>query len=100
MRSESLATWALSRNAFVRDRLPVPYFLTHECSDAWLIPSPVDADFSERSSLFFVQGYGIAFTFFGIPGHGGGLLFFPAQMGWVSGVHQTGIRSVTLGLLL
>ena len=52
MRSESFATWALSCKAFVRKRLPVPCSLPHECSDAWLMPSSVDADFSERSSLF------------------------------------------------
>lgn len=27
-----------------------------------------------------------------IPGHGGRLLFFPAQLGWISSVHQTEVR--------
>ena len=52
MRSDSVVAWAVSSRVFVRDCVPVPYFLTHECSDAWLMPSSADADFSEGSSLF------------------------------------------------
>ena len=39
-----------------------------------------------------IQGHGIAFELCGIPGHGGRLPFFPARLGWVSDVHQTGVR--------
>ena len=52
MRSESFAAWALSCTAFVRERLPVPYFLTHECSETRLTPGSADAVSSESSSLF------------------------------------------------
>ena len=52
IRSESFAAWVLSRRAFGRDRVPVPYFLPQECSEAWLMPCSADAEFSERSLLF------------------------------------------------
>ncbi|WKS60333.1 hypothetical protein [Corynebacterium accolens] len=39
-----------------------------------------------------IEGHGIAFELFGVPGHGGRLPFFPARLGWISGVHQTGVR--------
>ncbi|MGJ4180362.1 hypothetical protein ACN4EA_09975, partial [Corynebacterium macclintockiae] len=40
-----------------------------------------------------IEGYGIAFELFGVPGHGGRLPFFPARLGWISGVHHMGVRS-------
>ncbi|MGV0419486.1 sensor histidine kinase, partial [Corynebacterium segmentosum] len=43
-----------------------------------------------------IEGYGIAFELFGVPGHGGRLPFFPARLGWISGVHQMGVRSINL----
>ncbi|MFW0178207.1 hypothetical protein QP934_011630, partial [Corynebacterium sp. MSK122] len=44
----------------------------------------------------FVEGYSITFELFGVPRHGGRLPFFPTQPGWISGVHQTGVRPVKL----
>ncbi|MGV0332124.1 hypothetical protein ACUY2K_11430, partial [Corynebacterium macginleyi] len=41
----------------------------------------------------FIEGHGIAFELFGVPGHGGRLPFFPARLGWISGVHRMGVRS-------
>ncbi|MFW9114884.1 hypothetical protein, partial [Corynebacterium striatum] len=44
----------------------------------------------------FVEGHSITFKLFGVPRHGGRLPFFPTQPGWISGVHQTGVRSTCL----
>ncbi|MGV0421812.1 enoyl-CoA hydratase/isomerase family protein, partial [Corynebacterium simulans] len=41
----------------------------------------------------FIEGHSITFELFGVPGHGGRLPFFPTQPGWISGVHQKGVRS-------
>ncbi|WP_237692932.1 hypothetical protein, partial [Rothia nasimurium] len=41
----------------------------------------------------FIEGHSITFELFGVPRHGGRLPFFPTQPGWISGVHQTGVRS-------
>ncbi|MFS0254537.1 hypothetical protein ACL1C9_12870, partial [Corynebacterium striatum] len=43
----------------------------------------------------FVEGHSITFELFGVPRHGGRLPFFPTQPGWISGVYQTGVTSVT-----
>ncbi|MCG7260277.1 hypothetical protein MHJ96_02980, partial [Corynebacterium aurimucosum] len=40
-----------------------------------------------------VEGHSITFELFGVPRHGGRLPFFPTQLGWISGVYQTGVRS-------
>jgi len=58
------------------------------------MPSSADALFSERPSLFLMEGHGIAFELFGIPGHGGRLPILPTRLGRISGVHQTGARSI------
>ncbi|MFW9035471.1 hypothetical protein ACOJAH_13515, partial [Corynebacterium striatum] len=42
----------------------------------------------------FIEGHSITFELFGIPRHGGRLPFFPTQPGWISGVYQTGVRSI------
>ncbi|MFW9177750.1 integrase core domain-containing protein, partial [Corynebacterium amycolatum] len=42
----------------------------------------------------FIEGHSITFELFGIPRHGGRLPFFPTQPGWISGVYQTGVRSL------
>ncbi|MCQ9342134.1 hypothetical protein NQ028_13550, partial [Corynebacterium phoceense] len=42
----------------------------------------------------FIEGHSITFELFGVPRHGGRLPFFPTQPGWISGVHQTGVRSL------
>ena len=72
-------------------RLPVPYLVPHECVDARLIPSSADAEFSERSSVFLIEGHGIACELFGVPGHDGGLPILLTQPDWRSGVRQTGV---------
>ncbi|MFS0134317.1 HAD-IC family P-type ATPase, partial [Corynebacterium striatum] len=41
----------------------------------------------------FIEGHSITFELFGLPRHGGRLPFFPTQPGWISGVHQKGVRS-------
>ncbi|MFS0396688.1 hypothetical protein ACL1A3_13205, partial [Corynebacterium striatum] len=42
----------------------------------------------------FIEGHSITFELFGVPRHGGRLPFFPTQPGWISGVHQKGVRSL------
>ena len=41
----------------------------------------------------------IAFELFGVPKHGGRLPFFPTQPGWISGIHQIGVRSMSIGTI-
>ncbi|MGV0332028.1 hypothetical protein, partial [Corynebacterium macginleyi] len=48
----------------------------------------------------FIEGHGIAFELFGVPGHGGRLPFFPARLGWISGVHRMGVRSPASPVIL